>query len=408
MKGFLKLSCTSLVLAAVLSACSSNDVDPDLIPAERPEFENSFETKLEWQVDVGDGVGNYYSRLMPTSGYERIFAADREGLVKAIDQTSGKTVWQKDIRSEEKEIWHWLGFKSRTPARIGGLVASYEKLFVGSESGDIVALDVNTGEEIWRTSVDGEILSAPIAEAGKVITALSSGKVVALDADDGTQKWESSADVPALTLRGASSPAYVQGGVFVGTGGGKIVTLNSESGQLAWDVQIAKPQGATDLARIADIDATPIVNGYSLYAFSAGGALSMLDLRSAKVVWKREYRGYQNLTLAGTQLLFSDERSVVYAINSRSGVELWSNNQLRNRQLTAGVIWQQYYAVGDFEGYLYLFNSETGELVYSREVSGDALLAQPMVVDDKLIIQTRDGEVLSLSLDEVSADAGDE
>ncbi|WP_017445472.1 outer membrane protein assembly factor BamB [Gayadomonas joobiniege] len=396
MKLNLTRSLTAISLAVLINACSSNDIDPDLLPAERPEIENKVATEVNWQAEVGDGVASYYTRLKPAAGYQMIFAADREGLIKAFEEKTGKLVWQQDIREGETDIWHWLGFKSLPPARVGGLVASYQKLYVGTENGDLVALNVETGEPVWRSRVAGEILSAPVVESGKVISALSSGQVVALDAEDGEEVWQSSADVPALTLRGASSPAFVQGGVFVGTGSGKVVTLNSENGQMAWDVQVAKPQGATDLARIADVDASPIVNGYNLYAFSAGGALTMLDLRNAREVWKREYRGYQNMSLAGNQLLFSDERSIIYALDSRTGVELWSNNQLRNRHVTAGAIWQDYYAVGDFEGYLYLFDIATGQLLYSNKISDEALLAQPIVVDEQLVIQTRDGEVLVL------------
>ncbi|WAJ69014.1 outer membrane protein assembly factor BamB [Catenovulum adriaticum] len=388
----------SLALSAALAGCASNDEDPDLLPADRPEIQNQFSTKVEWRASVGEGVEDYYSRLTPATGYEKIFAADRSGLIAAYEQDTGKLVWKTDTRAEEDSYLRYIGINLSPDVRISGMVTSYEKLFVGCENGQILALDVNSGEILWQADVLGEVLSPPIAEEGKVIVNLGSGNTVALDADDGSTLWDSLSDVPSLTIRGASSPTYAQGGVFVGGANGKVLTYAAATGQLAWDVPIAKPQGATELARIVDVDATPVISGYNLFALSAGGSLSAVDMRSARIVWKRDYAGYQNISLDGSQLLLSDERSVLYAVDTRTGVENWSNLILRNRQVTAGVVYQDYYVVGDFEGYLYFFNKEDGKLSYMRQLNSNELLAQPIVEDGKLYVQTRDGNLFALSI----------
>lgn len=390
----------SLVMSAVLAGCASNDEDPDLLPAELPQINNQFSTKVEWRKSVGEGVEDYYSRLTPATGYDKIFAADRSGLITAYEQDSGKLVWKVDTRAEEDSYLRYIGINLSPDVRISGMVASYEKLFVGCENGLVIALDVNTGEILWQADVLGEVLAAPIAEEGKVIVNLGSGNTVALDADDGSTIWDSLSDVPSLTIRGTSSPAYAQGGVFVGGANGKVLTYAAANGQLAWDVPVAKPQGATELARIVDVDATPVISGYNLFALSAGGSLNAIDMRSARVVWKRDYAGYQNMSLDGNQLILSDDRSVLYAVDARTGVENWSSLILRNRQVTAGVIYQDYYVVGDFEGYLYFFNKEDGKLSYMRQLAKNELLAQPVVQDGKLYVQTRDGELFAITIAE--------
>lgn len=388
----------SLALSAALAGCASNDEDPDSLPAKLPEIKNQFSTKVEWRKSVGEGVEDYYSRLTPAAGYDKIFAADRSGLIAAYEQDTGKQVWKIDTRAEEDSYLRYIGINLSPDVRISGMVASYEKLFVGCENGQVFALDINSGEELWKADVLGEVLSAPIAEEGKVIVNLGSGNTIALDADDGSTLWDSLSDVPSLTIRGASSPTYAQGGVFVGGANGKVLTYAAQTGQLAWDVPIAKPQGATELARIVDVDATPVISGYNLFALSAGGSLSAVDMRSARVVWKREYAGYQNISLDGSQLLLSDDHSVLYAVDARTGVENWSNLILRNRQVTAGVVYQDYYVVGDFEGYLYFFNKEDGKLSHMQQLNTNALLAQPIVEDDKLYVQTRDGNLFALTI----------
>ena len=94
----------------------------------------------------------------------------------------------------------------------------------------------------------------------------------------------------------------------------------------------------------------------------------------------------------------SDDHSHIYALDSKTGVEKWSNLVLRNRQVTAGTVFKDYYVVGDFDGYLYFFDKSNGELKSMISVSGDALLAQPVVADELLLIQTRDGDIKALKI----------
>ncbi|KMT64789.1 outer membrane protein assembly factor BamB [Catenovulum maritimum] len=389
---------SAVILSACLISCASNDENEDLLPAPKPEINNQVAVEVEWSESVGSGVENYFSRLKPAVGYEQVYAADRVGYVSAFSIKDGDEVWTTDLRPAEESYWRFLGLNFSPAIRVSGLVASYEKVFIGCENGELIALDVKTGKELWRTKVSGEILSPPIAEESKVIVNLGSGNTVAFNAVDGEQIWESVADVPSLTLRGASSPAYAQGGVFVGSATGKILTYAAANGQLAWDVSVANAQGATELARIVDIDSTPIFSGTNLFALSAGGALVSVDVRTSRVVWKRDYRGYENITHSFTSLYLSDDHSHIYALDSKTGVEKWSNLVLRNRQVTAGTVFKDYYVVGDFDGYLYFFDKSNGELKSMISVSGDALLAQPVVADELLLIQTRDGDIKALKI----------
>ncbi|WP_016954985.1 outer membrane protein assembly factor BamB [Catenovulum agarivorans] len=393
----------AVVLMSLLAGCASNDENPDTQPAPRPEINNQISVKKVWNNSVGDGVEGYYSRLKPASGYGKLFVADRRGEVVAFDAKSGDEVWQIDVRKPDGSWLNWFGINSTPAVRISGMVASYEHLYVGTENGQIIALDEKTGEEKWRAEVEGEVLAPAIAEDGKVIVNLGSGKTAAIDAQDGEVLWTSISDVPSLTLRGVSSPAYTQGGVFVGSAGGKIITYNAKNGQLAWDLPIAKAQGATELARIVDIDATPIISGFNLYALSAGGSLSMVDIRNARLAWKREYRGYQNMYLDAGSLIISDDHSVIYAIDSRNGVEKWANTKLRNRRVTAAAVLDGYVIVGDFEGYVYLLDVNSGEIKYSTQLSSQALLAQAEIVDDIAYIQTREGKVYALRIKQDAA-----
>lgn len=91
----MKSWCKNLLAAglslAMLSACSSSDVEDEPVSA-LTEIQATVFPEVSWSASVGSGVGDYYSRLAPAVNYGKIFAADRYGQVIAFDQTAGDRV----------------------------------------------------------------------------------------------------------------------------------------------------------------------------------------------------------------------------------------------------------------------------------------------------------------------------
>lgn len=386
--------------AIALAGCSSNDdVDPDTLPVPLPEFTATFKPDVVWERSIGNGVDDYYSKLTPAVAYNKVFAADRDGEVKAFDKKTGDTIWSIDIRDDASDFMYIVGLKSIAPGRIsGGISASYEKVYFGTENGEVIAVDEKTGDFVWRATVAGEVLSTPAVDEGKVFIQTGSGQIYALDSESGDVLWNAEGEVPPLTLRGTSSPVYEGGGVFIGGSEGKVSVYISESGQLAWQQAIAKPEGSTELERIVDVDTTPLIAGDQVYSLSYGGSLMSLDARNGRVIWKRDYAGFQDMTDYNGDIYVTDNQSAIYQIDRMSGIEGWNSNALRNRQVTAPVAQKGHVVVGDFEGYLHWFNAETGDLAAQYEVDSDGLYGQGVVDDDILYIQSRSGDLLAIAI----------
>lgn len=60
-----------------------------------PEVTSQF-TPKPWDKSVGDGVGKYYSSFPAWEG-SSVYAADRNGLVKAPDTDSGVEIWSVNL-----------------------------------------------------------------------------------------------------------------------------------------------------------------------------------------------------------------------------------------------------------------------------------------------------------------------
>lgn len=397
-------------LCVALSGCSTISdwfADEEEVEVRRLDpIEKQFEATSLWSKSVGDGVGQYYSRLRPALGYDMVFAASRQGEVFALEEATGKQVWRRNFATFEDE--GYLSFMSEfwsdgVSAKIsGGLTVVYETVFFGTENGDVIALDAKTGETKWQTKVKGEVLAAPAVEENVVVVSTGSGSVHALDAVSGEENWSFESDVPALSLRGISAPAAAGGGAIVGTASGRIVVNLLETGQTAWEQTVGTPTGATELDRIVDVDGRPLVLGGTVYAISYEGTLAAIELRSGRVVWKREYNSYRRASISGNTLFVVDANSNVYALDRRNGIELWSQRGLKGRTLTAAEPVGEYIVLGDNYGFLHWLSRDEGTLVSRMEVGGDdedeAIFASPVVKGNVLYTLTRNGELHAIEM----------
>ncbi len=367
-------------------------------------IEQKFTPTVVWSRDLGNGIDGFYSKLHPAVAYEKVFAANRQGLVSAFEKDTGKEVWSTNFAIFEDNSWTSFItnlWDDGTPAKIaGGLSVAYETVFFGTENGEVIALDANTGEQKWKSVVKGEVLASPAVEGGVVVVNTGSGFVFALDAGTGEEVWAFESDVPPLSLRGVSSPAAVNGGAIIGTATGKLVVNILESGQTAWEQVVSAATGVTELERIVDIDSQPLVSGGIIYVISYDGSLAAVELRTGRVIWKREYNSYRRLTIDSSRLYLVDANSTLYALDSRNGVEMWSQSALKKRLLTGATPIGDYLVSGDEYGYLHWFSKEDGRLVARLEVGDDdddeSIFHAPVEADGILYTQTRDGKLVAV------------
>lgn len=377
-KGWKRVGAVAL-LGTLLIGCAGEEDSIQMAPV--PVVESEFTPTQVWKSSVGKGVGNYFSNLSPVQAYGKVFAADRQGVVKAMDTETGSTLWSVDLGEDAAALIS------------GGLTASYSKIYLGTETGALIALDEETGETVWRSNAGGEILSKPLADESLVIVNTSRGELAAFDAETGEERWRISSDVPNLTLRGDSSPVSTSGGVFWGMANGRLGAAFVENGNIIWQQPIASPKGATEIDRLVDVDATPVIDGALLYAVGYNGQLVAIDLRSGRPAWKRTYSSSTDFLVVGSYLFLITDKDHVVAVDARSGTELWQNRDLEYRQLTAPVAISGYVVVGDAEGYLHWMDPNSGEFVAQQQLDDSGFAVSPLNVDGGYIVTTRDGTI---------------
>ncbi|OOF10396.1 outer membrane protein assembly factor BamB [Salinivibrio sp. PR5] len=370
---------------ALLAGCAGEEDVVQMAPL--PTVNSQFTPSLQWKAQVGDGVGHYYSALRPVVAYDKVFAADRNGLIGAYDLQTGQSVWEQSVQTD-------------VPALLsGGLSASYGKVYVGAETGVLYALDAENGELVWQQNVNGEILSKPLVEAGLVVVNTSRGELVALDAESGEVQWSNTNDVPNLSLRGDSAPVTISGGLFWGMANGRLGAAMIQDGRSLWQIPIATPKGATEIDRLVDVDATPVIEGDRLYAVGYNGQLVSIDLRSGQAAWKRDFSTATDFMVAGNTVYLIDDKDDVVALDARNGLEKWRNTELEYRILTPPSASSGYIMVGDSQGYLHWLDPQTGEFVAQQSLEGNGIAVAPVQTDNGYIVITRDGQMRKLTIE---------
>jgi outer membrane protein assembly factor BamB len=370
-----------LALAVLVVGCSSNS-KKELPPAELPDFTEEVQLQKEWSRSIGQGQGETFNMLVPAVDGERIYAADVEGLVMALDRMTGEVIWKEDLEAPVS----------------GAVGAGYGLVLLGTLKGEVIALDASTGEEKWRSRVTSEVLAAPAINGDVVLVQTQDDRMIALDADTGSQRWIYESSPAVLTLRGTGSPVLTNRLAIAGLSNGKVIALDAQRGLPVWEQRVAIPQGRSELDRVVDIDGGLLLSGGNLYVVSYQGRVAALELESGRILWQREASSSVGVAQGFGNVYVSLASGTVEGIDERSASALWNNDALARRQLSAPEVFSSYVAFGDLEGYLHLISQVDGRFVGRVRVDSDGMRARPLVVGGWLYAYGNGGELVALTI----------
>lgn len=369
-----------LYILILLSGCGIfGDKDNTEPPAPLVEFMPTLTLKTLWTVSAGGGTDKSYLKIAPAFYNDQLFTASPEGHLRAFNFSNGQPVWQQKI---DVPI-------SGGPGVGDGLV------LVGSQKGDVVALSETDGTKQWQVQVSSEVLATPRISQGIVVVRTIDGKLFALDSKTGERLWVyDQTRVPLLTLRGTSSPIVTHDAIIAGFDNGKLAILKLQTGQLLGEYLISEPRGRSELERMVDIDADPLLVGSIIYVTSYQGRT--VALKRGKLLWERKLSSHAGLGVDADYLYISDTKSHVWALDRYSGDDWWKQDKLQARNLTAPVSIGDYVVVGDMEGYLHWMRRDNGQFVTRYRIGKTSITVPPLVVDDILVAYNSQGKIVAL------------
>jgi len=375
----------TVLLALAASGCATvrdylGGTDNAEPPAELVTFTPTLPVQIKWSRRVGSGTDKYYLKLVPAVHAGKVFAASHKGTVGAYDAASGQIKWEVDIK---------------VPIT-GGPGVGAGLVLVGTSDAEVIALGEQDGAVRWRTRVSSEVLAVPQAADGVVVVRTVDGKLLGLNPADGKRIWIYDRGVPILTLRGTSSPVIAEGLVVSGYASGTLVALSLKDGRPVWDTGISVPRGRSELERMVDIDADPVVVDGMVYVVTFQGHIAAVELKSGRIGWIRELSSNAGIRADARNVYVTDDIGSVWSFTRNRGEGLWKQEKLRARSVTAPAVYGDYIVVGDFEGYLHWLARDDGHFVARVRVDDAGILVAPIVVGDTLYVTGKGGVLAAL------------
>lgn len=351
-----------------------------------------------WSARVPGGGKFAHLAAAPVVSGGRLYVMDAEGAVHALDAQSGAEIWKTDTASKDDS----------SPKALfgGGVSVDGDRAYAANGLGEVVALDTADGKIVWRTRPAGKTLGAPLRGApslanGNVYVLSQDNQLFALTQADGTVVWTESGSVEAQGVFGVAAPASARGTVVAGFSSGELNAYRYENGRSLWADALSRTSASTSVSALADIDATPVIDGDRVYAVGQGGRMVALELLTGQRLWEQNIAGIANPWAAGQWVFVVSSDARLICLDGQSGKVRWINalRGFKNKKKKTGPI--DYVGPVLAGGRLILLNSE-GEMVTASVDDGHVLDTQklggnfmlgPVVANNMLYTLSDDGQI---------------
>jgi outer membrane protein assembly factor BamB len=376
-----------LMLPLVGGCAGGRKKDTAEPPAKLTDIQQTIDVRKLWSSKVGGGSERLRLGLRPATDGARIYAGAHDGHVVAFDAETGRKAWE--VKTDLP--------LSAGPAFGDGILA------FGTSDGDLVALDPATGEERWRKETGSEVVAPPVISSGVIALRTVDGRLRGFSTTTGDTVWSVEQNHPALTLRGNTAPRVAGALVVSGFNNGRVGAYDIRTGDAAWEIAIANPTGRSELERLVDVGSGLQVVGNDVYVVGYHGNAVGIDLATGVVLWQQEMSSYAGLTADFNNVYITNDFDAVVALERNGGGQVWRQEALRLRDVTAPTRFGNSLVVGDFEGYLHWLDPADGKFEARERAGGGRVSAPPLVVGQNLYVQDDDGTVAAFTVREGAA-----
>lgn len=342
----------------VLSSCSSlssmkfwgsDEVDSDE-PKTLVPISNSVKINVNWTKSFsGD---NFLGNFIPAFGSQSVFFADTNGSIKSINPNTGTIQWESQVN-----------------ALSSGVAAGFGVIVVSDIEGNVITLNQDDGSVLWTLNLKGEVLAPAAIDPKFIVVKTGSGELLALDKSSGEISWSYRSKLPALTIRGSSSPVIEGDIVYATFDNGRLGVFELDSGFPVWDGAISYAKGSSELENLVDSDSNPVIDAGLVYTINYQGNLSLFDRSQKRAVWQTEASSFYSPLLIRGLIILVESKSNLRSFFTKTMEESWTSDAYLNRQLSNPISFSGFTIVGDYEGYIHVLDPLNGKTVGRKKIS---------------------------------------
>ena len=268
-----------------------------------------------WDVEIGSGGDEFVELAVPVVGAGHVFAVSASGEVSAIEIETGKLSWRVSIEDFEDDV---------IPGIAGGLAISGSAVFVHGGGHNLAALSVEDGSVIWSQRFQLPLRGGPTVYAKKALAVTDiDANLFMLRIDNGSVLWDRAGLPSGTIVYGAPSPAIYDNQIAVAAHGGELSLLDADNGDVIWSDNLATFNPRTPLQGLGDIRAHPVHDGGLVFAVSQSGRTAAFAVRSGLLLWELPIGGIEMPWVAGDSVFIVTLDGRLYAIRRNDGAIRW-------------------------------------------------------------------------------------
>jgi outer membrane protein assembly factor BamB len=269
-----------------------------------------------WQVNAGKGT-DWRSILTasPIVADGKIFVLDAAGHIYTYDAASGAAIWNQSLALEQED----------SPERNygGGIAFADGRLYVTTGHRRALAINANSGEEIWSIATETPVHASPSVADGRVYVITTENQLLVLNSEDGELLWEHRGIAEPSALAASSNAAVSGDTVIVPYTSGELYALRTDNGLPYWGDQLSRTTNVTALTVLNDIAGRPVVDDDMVFAVSHSGTLVGINMRTGGRAWTRNVPGIQSPLVVGEFVYVVSTVGQVLCINRGDGRIKW-------------------------------------------------------------------------------------
>lgn len=310
--------------------------------------------------------------------------------VIAYSTANGGVVWQVNASGDASE----------DTVTGGGVASDGQRVYVATGTRHLMALDVQSGQQIWTSTLSEPARSAPAVAGNKIYLVTAGSVVYALSAANGQEIWRYSGIPETGGLLSSSSSAIVGNLVIVPFASGEVVGLDTESGQLKWSSWLSRALRTAAVSTLADIAGRPVDDRGLIIAGSVSGRILAVKESNGERVWEKNIGTAHTPAVSGDGVFIVSLQGTAFGLDRATGEVRWMTplpKKPRERivyagpLLAGGTLW-----IGSNKGKLIGIDARTGQITSERELGSDADIIQtPIAVGGRLFVLTGRGGVVA-------------
>ncbi|MTI00384.1 PQQ-binding-like beta-propeller repeat protein [Roseibium sp. RKSG952] len=385
--------------AAAVGSATGGQTWPTAGGGERNDPGNlavSISGQRAWKANIGASGGGLTSSALrpsarPVSDGSRIFVYKPDGEVVALS-TSGSRVWSQKLRPEgERDI-----------APGGGVAVSGGKVFAATGYRQVSALDASSGQLLWTAELDTPARGAPAVGGGHVFVVTQSNEVYALNVADGTQAWTYIGIDETAGLLSAADPAIAGNTVVVPFSSGEIMAIDIKTGEPKWIDGVARGFRTLALSGLADVSASPVIAGDTVYATGVAGRTIAASLKTGQRQWDQDLGSVHTPIVSGNALFLVDLDDRMVALDRKTGETLWATSlprpekKKRRRNWAGPILANGALVAMSSDGRFVAVDAKSGQIMTTTNVNTDVFVT-PIVAGGRMVVLDGDSSVAAFN-----------